>query len=388
MVKLLRMNIFNKKNLISIIVLLVFFNKMYSQKDLTFSGYLSVMPSATYDDVSKETNFDNLIHNRINLNYRINDHFHSSASFRNRIFYGETIRSMPTFKHIITNDAGWADLSFNWESRNNYVFNTNVDRLWLEYIKGKVQVKFGRQRVNWSKSMVWNPNDIFNSYSYLDFDYAERPGMDGVRFQYYTGVSSKIETVVKVDNENDITAAALYGTTVKGYDLQFLAGELEQEDWILGGGWSGDVFKAGFYGEVSYLMNMNDLDANFLVGSVGANYMFKNSLLLSGEYLYSGNLDSYSGGYNSLMYFQSSIKALSIDKHSYLLSIAWPVNPLLNISFAYMGFGFPAGKSFYIGPTFDYSVANNINISLVSQYFSLDNYGTSIATYLRVKWNF
>ncbi len=382
------MNIFNIKNLISITVLVVFFNKLYSQENLTFSGYLSVMPYASYNDISKETKFDNLIHNRIDLDYQISDRFYTSAGFRNRIFYGETVRSMPTFKHIITNDPGWADLSFNWEARNNYVFNTNVDRLWLEYIKGKLQVKFGRQRVNWSKTMVWNPNDIFNSYSYLDFDYPERPGMDGVRLQYFTGVSSKVETVVKIDDNNNITAAAMLGTTFKGYDIQFLAGGFQQEDWILGGGWSGDVFSAGFYGELSYLMNMDDLKDHFIVGSVGANYTFKNSLLLSGEYLYSGNLNAYSGGYNSLMYYQSSVKALSLDRHSYLLSLTWPVNPLLNVSMAYMGFGFPIGKNFYLGPTLGCSIANNINLSLISQYFSLDNNGESVAAYLRLKWNF
>jgi len=382
------MNIFNKKILVLVNVLLVFCIHVYSQKDLAFSGYLSIMPSATYDDQSKETNFDNLVHNRINLDYRINDNFRSKVSFRNRIFYGETIRSMPTFKHIITSDPGWADMSFNWETRSNYVFNTNVDRLWIEYVKDNLQIKFGRQRVNWSKSMIWNPNDIFNSYSYLDFDYAERPGMDGLRLQYFTGVSSKFETVVKIDNENDVTAAALYGTTIKGYDIQFLAGELELEDWVIGGGWSGDLFKAGFYGEASYFMNIDDIADNFLVASVGTNYMFKNSLLLSAEYLYSGNLHQYTNGYNSLLYFQSSVKALSIDKNSYMLSIAWPVSPLLNVSLAYMGFGYPITKNMYVGPTFDFSIADNINLSLVSQYFSLGQNGKSVATYLRFKWNF
>ncbi len=388
MVKSLKMNTSSKKKLGFVLLLIAFLNNCYSQEELTFSGYLSIMPSATYNDQTKETDFDNLIHNRINLDYQINEKFNSGVSFRNRIFSGETIRSMPTFKHIITNDPGWADMSFNWESRSNYVINTNIDRLWLEYIKGKLQVKFGRQRVNWSKTMIWNPNDIFNSYSYLDFDYPERPGMDGVRLQYFTGVSSKFETVIKIDNENDVTAAALFGTTIKGYDVQFLAGELEQEDWVIGGGWSGDLFKAGFYGEVSYLLNMDDVNDNFILASIGTNYMFRNSLLLNIEYLYSGNLGHYSGGYNSLMYYQSSVKALSIDKHSYMLSLAWPVNPLLNISMAYMGFGYPVLQNFYIGPTFEYSIADNINLSLISQYFSFDENGKSIGAYFRLKWNF
>ncbi len=360
----------------------------YSQEDLTFSGYVSLMPSATYDNQSKETLFDNLIHNRINLDYKFNEKFNSKISFRNRMFWGETIRSIPTFKYIISNDAGWVDMSFNWESRSNYLLNTNVDRLWLQYVNGKLQMKFGRQRVNWSKTMIWNPNDIFNSYSYFDFDYAERPGMDGIRMQYYTGVSSSFETVIKLDSNNDLTAAALFATSINGYDIQFLAGEIAQEDWVIGGGWSGSLYNAGVYGEVSYLMNMNNFNNEVLLASIGANYMFKNSLFLTGEYLYSGNLDQYNGDPNTLFYAQSSVKNLSVAKNSYIMSLSYPVNPLLNISVAYMGFSFPMFKNYYVGPTIEYSVADNINLSLVSHYFSFKNDMNMIITYLRLKWNF
>ena len=34
----------------------------------------------------------------------------------------------------------------------------------------------GRQRINWGQTFVWNVNDVFNAYSYFDFDYKERPG--------------------------------------------------------------------------------------------------------------------------------------------------------------------------------------------------------------------
>ena len=152
------------------------------------------------------------------------------------------------------------------------------------------------------------PNDIFNSYSYFDFDYPERPGMDGVRMQYYTGVASSIEAVAKINSNNDITAAVMYATTIKGYDVQLIVGELEQNDWVFGGGYSGSLFKAGFYGEISYLMNMDNQDDDILLASIGANYMFKNSLMFSTEYLYSDNQNAQSLAYNSLFYTQSSVK--------------------------------------------------------------------------------
>ena len=61
-----------------------------------------------------------------------------------------------------------------------------------------------RQRINWGQTLVWNPNDIFNAYSYFDFDYIERPGSDAIRLQYYPDYSSAIEMAVKADYENKI----------------------------------------------------------------------------------------------------------------------------------------------------------------------------------------
>ena len=36
-------------------------------------------------------------------------------------------------------------------------------------------------------NLVWNPNDLFNAFSFVDFDYEERPGSDALRIQKYTG---------------------------------------------------------------------------------------------------------------------------------------------------------------------------------------------------------
>ena len=48
-------------------------------------------------------------------------------------------------------------------------------------------LRIGRQRINWGVNLAWNPNDLFNAYSLIDFDYQERPGSDAIRFQYYMG---------------------------------------------------------------------------------------------------------------------------------------------------------------------------------------------------------
>ena len=61
----------------------------------------------------------------------------------------------------------------------------------------KWELTLGRQRINWGVNLAFNPNDLFNAYSLIDFDYQERPGSDAIRFQYFTNELSSFETAVQ-----------------------------------------------------------------------------------------------------------------------------------------------------------------------------------------------
>ena len=69
------------------------------------------------------------------------------------------------------------------------------DRLFIEWNKEKWNIRIGRQRINWGINLAFNPNDIFNAYNFLDFDYEERPGVDAARVQYYYGSFSGLDLV-------------------------------------------------------------------------------------------------------------------------------------------------------------------------------------------------
>jgi hypothetical protein len=180
------------------------------QKFLTVNGYLSSMQSVMFDSLSGPFMDENLIHNRINLKGYINDHITFAAEFRSRLFTGDRVRSGRSYSESIGKDLGLANLSWNIINEQSFFLNTTVDRLWVDFNYGKFQVRAGRQRINWGQTLVWNPNDIFNAYSFFDFDYVERPGSDAVRLQYYPGSSSAIEIAVKANYKKDVTTAALY----------------------------------------------------------------------------------------------------------------------------------------------------------------------------------
>ena len=364
--------------------------KMNSQNPFSLNGYVTEMPSYSWMNFAgvKMDFKDNLIHNRLNFSYTPSSKLFLAAEFRNRFICGETMKMIPDYADNLNKDNGLMDLSFNVVSGKNYVLNVMLDRLWAEYILGSFQIRVGRQRINWGQSMVWNPNDIFNAYSYFDFDYLEKPGIDGLRLQYYTGNASLIEGVMKLDHNNILTAAGRYRFNVVGYDFQFLGGWFNDKEWMLGAGWSGDVMDAGFYGECSWFIPKDkDLDQS-LISSVGANYTFSNSLFIQGEILYSSNLKN-PGDFFDFYYKQSDVKSLSLTEWTWFASASYPVTPLLNASFSIMGF--PDINSYYLGPGIDYSLLNNLTASLILQYFGGTPNNTkseSIFGFFRLKYNF
>jgi hypothetical protein len=115
--------------------------------------------------------------------------------------------------------------------------------VWFQYTNEKLQVTAGRQRINWGQTFVWNPNDIFNTYSYFDFDYEEKPGSDAVRVQYFLNPTSAFELAAKLDRQNKATIAGLYRFNKLNYDIQFLSGITDEQDFVAGAGWSGQILK-------------------------------------------------------------------------------------------------------------------------------------------------
>lgn len=361
------------------------------------NGYLSNMQSITFNDPSEDWIMDNLFHNRLNFHWYGGEHFTGSVQLRNRLMYGETIKSIPGYVDAIADDIGWLDLSFNILSGNSYVLNSSVDRVWLQYSTEGFVATAGRQRINWGQTFVWNVNDVFNAYSYFDFDYEERLGSDAVRLQFYPNYTSTIELAAKVDSSNRITAAGLYRFNVLSYDIQVLGGVMQEEDYFGGIGWSGNIGGAGFRGEGSYfhpMDNPKDTSGMFMF-SIGLDYTFSNSLFLQAEYLYSSNPFNSVQGFIDFYAGALTVKQLAFTEHTVFASGSYPITPLFTASLA--GMYFPELKGYFIAPNLSYNVINNVDLGFFVQYFNAEaedplngnTFRQQISfLFLRLKWSF
>lgn len=366
------------------------FSQEEKQKPVELTGYLSTLQSAMFDSISGAVSFDNILHNRLNFKVYAGKNITFAAEFRNRLFTGDMARTGKSYQEIIGNDQGWADMSWNILTEKSFFLNTTIDRLWVDFNYGKIQVRAGRQRINWGQTLVWNPNDIFNTYSFFDFDYIERPGSDAIRVQYYPASSSAIEAAVKVNSVNKITAAGLWRFNKWGYDIQFLGGYSNGSDIVAGAGWSGSIGSMSFRGEGTWFHHTKPFVgiAGTLIITAGLEKIFSDNSSAQIQLMYCNNPTKLSN-FNSFYSGNLSAKDLAFSKFSAFGQFTWATTPLLNMGISSMWF--PGLKGYYAGPSIDYSLAENLDFSLIWQNFRslIGGSATNInIAFLRIKLSF
>ena len=360
------------------------------KKAFSLDGYVSVLQSAMFDTLSGTVLFDNVIHNRLNLKAYAGKRLTFGTEIRNRLFTGDMARTGYTYRNLIGTDAGWQDMSWNLISEKSFFFNTTVDRLWIDYNFGKFEIKAGRQRINWGQTLVWNPDDIFNAYSFFDFDYIERPGSDAVRLQYYPGSSSTVEAAVKVNSSKKLTAAGLWRFNRWGYDIQFLGGYSDGSDIVAGAGWSGSLGSLSFRGEGSWFhaVNGSTINTNTVIITSGLEKTFTDNSDIQVQLMYCNNPVRLTG-FNSFYTGDLSAKELAFSKFTAFGQFTWAVSPLLSLGTSAMWF--PSIKGYFAGPSFDYSLAENIDFSVIWQHFNSRRGSSPMnmnIAFLRVKMSF
>lgn len=360
------------------------------QKHFELNGYISTMQNAMFDSISGPVSFDNVIHNRLNFKAYAGKNIIFAAEVRNRLFTGDMAKTGPSYQEMVETDPGWADMSWNVLTEKSFFLNTTIDRLWVDFNYGKLQVRAGRQRINWGQTLVWNPNDIFNAYSFFDFDYIERPGSDALRVQYYPGSSSTVEAAVKVNSVNKLTAAGLWRFSKWGYDIQFLGGYSNGSDIVAGAGWSGSIGTMSFRGEGTWFhpaKRFADSSGTIILTS-GLEKVFSDNSIAQIQLMYCNNPVKINN-FNSFYSENLSAKDLAFSKFTAFGQFTWAATPLLSAGISAMWF---AGlKGYFAGPSIDYSLAENLDFSVIWQHFSSIMNGSPAKVniaFLRIKLSF
>ena len=353
------------------------------------SGYIKALPSLTFDHIADDTYGLYIIHNRINQKLEIGEQTTMRLEMRNRLFTGDYISLIPGYADLLETDKGLVDLTFNWLEEDELIGNSTFDRAQVDWYGGKWEVTLGRQRINWGVHTVWNPNDWFNSFNFLDFDYVERPGSDAVRVQYNLGNSRKLELAVAPGKlANDDVVALRYGFHLKTYDIQLLGG-LYKDNAAAGLGFAGNLGNAGWKGELSWFRpygNFADTSGRISL-TTGFDYIFSNGIFAQVGWLYNKVTDApLSAG---TFIYTSDARQLMPFEHTVMVMASYAFNPLLNANAAILWE--PEHNSLIVFPTLAYSLGDNLVASAILQLYAgevLDTYQVaSTSAFVDVKWN-
>ena len=358
-------------------------------------GYAKYLYSSTDNPAFGRMN-DHIIHSRINSKYFFSEEITATAELRNRIFFGGSVEKTPNFLSTIKSDHDFGNADIVWWNTHSSIAHSELDRFYVDATYDKFQMTLGRQRVAWGTALVWNPTDLFNPLSILDFDYEERPGVDAVRGQYFMSEVSKIEIAVKPGKTKSRSVIA--GKILLNqwdYDFHILSGT-HGENPFFGVAWAGDIEGAGFRGEIAASKISGEtkqyfpsLNASWSTTAVlSTDYTFTDNTYLHTEILFNNQGVTE----NAAVFLPASLSLglLSPARWSLFQELSFDVHPLVRIS----GFVIynPNDQSSAFVPSATWSALENFDVSFFGLIFSggplteYGGYGRSL--FIRGKYSF
>jgi hypothetical protein len=371
--------------LISLLVLLLAAAVARSQTEsYELGGYVKYLFTASKRP-SVDVQYDHLLHGRLNARWYPTENISAVMEVRARAFYGGTVRATPDFAHTLGQDGGFGKMRMLFWNGSSSAAYAEMDRMYINAAAGKWQFTVGRQRIAWGTNLVWNTVDLFNPQSVLDFDYEEKPPVDGVRVQYYTGDVSKVEVAVTPGWHAGHPNAGIQWTFNRwDYDIHILAGVRDMGAY--GGlAWAGDIGGGGFRGEVLVSEFDDGQMANdallypgaprsalrtgvgtLVSAALSGDYTFPNSFYIHTEALYSNEGITENTLINAG--HATRIGLLSPARWSVFQEFSYDISPLVRGGiFAIYN---PTDHSSVIFPSVTWSVLTDLDLSMLGLLFS------------------
>ncbi|MFA0165182.1 hypothetical protein [Vibrio breoganii] len=369
------------------------------EKDWELSGYVNYMMTGTLVDGGEDL-LDNQVHNRLDFEYRFSSQLRFNASVRNRLFWGDSAQS-ELYREVIGFDPGYLDLTFNWGEGSDFFANTQFDRLYFDWHSDNYQGRVGRFRINWGMNTIWNPNDIFNSYSIYDVDYPERPGTDALYFTRKLGYASELNLAFSPSKDSELHSySARYLFNVSNWDAQIIIGK-SNLDFVIGAGLATDFVGSSLKAESTLFSPTKDewqtADGNVqslttsVVSSVELGYNFSGARnWMSTVALL--HITEPQDVQNAIVFLNLPLTArtLSFTEFTAYADLGFDITPLNRIVFSGSYYD---DDSFYIGVSSTHSLSNDWQLVVVAQRFdgasdSLFGQTPNTLIFANLGWNF
>ncbi len=228
---------------------------------------------------------------------------------------------------------------------NNLHNNSSIYRAYIQSRAAKHLWSLGKQRIPLGVGRVWNPIDIFNPIDNQQIEPDERTGTESIRYEYAINELSNLDATIAKDQAAlrikgylDSADVALVGLWDESSERDIFGWELEGE--LLDSGIELRT-EGGSFGN----HGTDERSTQFILG---AEYGFTNSLNLLAEYKFS---DDGTDDYLALM-------------TSYQPQVLWSCRLLLVTNLA--------DASYFVAPTLEYSLSDEMTLSAGAFIYSSD----------------
>ncbi len=337
---------------------------------VNLTGYINnySLLGETRPDPFDETLWQNMTCQRLNFYWNINNNFDLHISSRTNFSIGNTT-ILQAIKRVSTDDYNLMKLSYSLVNKEDKWLSFALDRLALRWTTDQFEITLGRQRINWGNTILWNPNDIFDSSPVMNFTYPERMGCDALRAAFFHNEVATSEIAVSADREGAPTAAIFHRNLYRKFDYQFLGGVYRGHYLFAGGGFTTELNKFNIRFEGSYFHDFHKVSEkqNVVQVSMGMDKVFSNNLILQTEVLYTNKPYDISDLTVYYVHKNHTLRELTTSRWSFAGQIYYPFSNLLSLSslIAY----FLDQKAIYATVELKYQLLKNFETSVMVHAF-------------------
>lgn len=356
---------------------------------LNYKGYTKSMTIFINPDDLDFLQTLHLFHNRSEVELQFSEALSIQVHNRNLLYTGNFFFQNDFGKQLEESATDYADLSLLPLDRNGVKMINSLDRAFVQGLHGNLEWRLGRQRINWGLHSIWNPHDIFNAYSFVDFDYEERPGADAAFARYYFGFYTNVQVAYSpADEWKESTIGMLWQTNAGSYDLQALTA-YDRGYYVWGLGAAGNIGDQSLKVEGSSFIpeEAGTTEWSLAVSFEGTGA--KSGIFYNISYLYDSQTTG-GGSLNDLLQQRIDARNLYPFEHSVLLQALKQINGRLTLNGALVT-SFEENWPMYFAPSVSYSLSQNWDLDLFGQiFFEKEEYFGSPTQLLnvRIKWSY
>lgn len=253
--------------------------------DFSHSGSLKNLSAGSRSLVDEDRYFSNLTRLRLEPRYRYED-WVLDAAYDLELVTGSFLDS-PEFALLReVPDPRYWDLQGDVYESGDVLARHQLYRGTIQWRSPAGDFRFGRQQVNWSTALIWNPMDILNPVSPLNLEPDERIGVDAVLWDSPWGATGRISAVHALQHsDKEASTAARAKRFVAGVDASVMIGDFAGTTKA---GVSGSSSVAGTGWRTELVWSEADTGDGYWQGVADLNWAYRNGLNLALEYFYNG----------------------------------------------------------------------------------------------------